>query len=419
MKTPLMIGRIILTALLAGTPALAAPPPAPGPATGLYTNIPSDEQAVIDRTAVLILRDLVQAEDDLSRRATAAATGQLEGALRLIDTLRDNLSTAPARNRIAIARLDLRHEPILTVQRELSRVDTALDEIADYFPVDKARRHVAAARALLERGDKMGAAAELRRAERSLEIVEVERPLAAARHQVTAARRDLTRGATRDAGKALRQAVKRVRAISAIVRSPLYLARQSLYRAHRSFLAGKLDEARAFVARARAYLAQASGSVTLWGKKEFATLSAEVQHLDQQLSKEGGTTESMFQSAWEKAAAFSERAAAYLDTHWDETETTLTAEDDLLNAKLYLAYAESYQVTAGNPAEAAKELELAATALTRAANNDLIDRATARKILAIRSQVKELAAAPPSAPAELTARYDRLDAELARQIHNY
>ncbi|BDV41470.1 hypothetical protein GURASL_03930 [Geotalea uraniireducens] len=421
MKVPIKIGKFALMLLLAAAPGAVAAPQAPaaGNTAGLYRSIPNDETSVIDRTAVMILRGIVQAADDLSRKATGAATGQLNEAIRLIDTLRLNLSTATARNRLAIARLDLRHEPIISVQRDLTQVDTALDEIADYFSVDKARRHVAAARKHLEHGDKGGAAAELTLADRSLEVVEVERPLAEAEQSLIAARRDLARGATGKAAKALQLAIKRVRVISAVVHSPLYLARQSLYRAHQSFLAGKIDEARAYITQAREYLEQASGTTAVWGKERVAVLTGEVRQLEQQLNQHGTATEAVVRSAWEKAKALSERAAAYLDTHWDESETTLTAEDDLLNAKMYLAYAASYQLTMGNAAEAGQELELAATALTRAAKNALIDRATARKIIVMRNQVNTLRTAPPADPAELAARYDRLDAELARQIHNY
>jgi len=122
--------------------------------------------------------------------------------------------------------------------------------------------------------------------------------------------------------------------------------------------------------------------------------------------------EAALKSTWDKSKAIAERDSEYLAARWEESETTLGAEDDLIEAKLHVSFAETYQITTSEPLKADEELDTASSYLGKAMKNALVDKATQKEIGALKKEVEALRNAPETSGAALEERYDRIEDEL-------
>lgn len=78
------------------------------------------------------------------------------------------------------------------------------------------------------------------------------------------------------------------------------------------------------------------------GKEEANKLSAELSELEKKLAGDGKVAESELKAAWEKSEALAERSKAYLSADLSEAETTLGVENNHIEARLHVTYAETY-----------------------------------------------------------------------------
>ncbi len=117
-------------------------------------------------------------------------------------------------------------------------------------------------------------------------------------------------------------------------------------------------------------------------------------------------------AAWEKGEALAERSSAYLAAHISEEETTLKGENNLIEAKLHVAYAETYQVTTAQPVKAARELDKALTDLHKAAGSYLAGSADQKKIHTIVNILQSLKANSQKSDADIQDQYETAKEEL-------
>ncbi len=371
----------------------------------LYLSLPPQEESVIDRTAANVLQHIVQARTDISRQDPEKARRELDETQRLMTTVRDNLSSSVARERILKARHSLESEPAKKVVQDISAIYASFDAIAEYLPTDKARQHVDLARNCLERDDKRCAERELDFADRCLAVVEVERPLARTAKYVREAQDSLAGKDTRKADLALQQAETTARAISANIESPLYRARQSIWQAGRQYSAGKQGEAGAYLEQGRRYLEKFGTTANAREKEEAGRLAREVAELEKKVGEKAEGVETGLKVAWERSAALAERGADYLVAGWQEMKTTLAASDDLIEAKLHVAYAETYQVTAGEPDKAARELGKATSFLKKAMQSKLAGREDIQKMADVEKELATLRTHPERRDRAVQDRY--------------
>ena len=381
-----------------------------------YKSVTPMEESTIDRTAIVALRQISQARLDIHRRNLKSAGRELAEVDRLVETIRDNLSTASSKNLIQIARRHLEYEPARQVMHDLLPIHSSLDLISMYFPTDRAKLHLDRAKRRLERNDKRGADRELALADKSLIILEIELPLLKSQQYIQMARGYL---AARNAGKAegaLQSAEQRVMTLYTGVHSPLFQANRSIWMAARNYpAAGNADTGRN-LEQARVYLDQMAAGRPSTEKEEAGKLSKELAGLEKKLADEGKVAESDLKAAWEKSTALTERSVAYLSANLSKSETTLRGDNNLIEAKLHVAYAETYQLTTADPAKAARELEMAQSYLQKAVDSHLAGPADRKEIRRIGNVLLTLKSHPEKSDEEVRERYDTVKDEMGELI---
>ena len=341
-------------------------------ATGLYREIPPTIESTVIQTAVLALGDIAEARKELKQGRTDEALRKVEEARTLARSLGTDLTTGVAREQIRIAREHAGYDPPQRVLKDLGAVYDSFKEIEVYIPVDKAHRHVDRAAEFLKAGRKDDAARELDFAERALPVFTL--PMMPVDASLEKAQSAIGRKELDAADALLRKAESTLQAGIASRRSPIGQAQASIMRARFLFVNGDYPDARRALGQARAFLdAAARGSAVT--RTEASGLSQEVEALERRIEKEREKSESAFRAVGEEMAALAERAAADLAYHWDEAETTLRIDDVLLDARLHLSYAETFQLTSGEPLKAKRELDLAREFIGKAMKSLLADSA--------------------------------------------
>ncbi len=378
-------------------------------------SITPEIESTLKRTSIVALRHITQARSDIHRNELAAARIELDKADRLIETIKDDLSTTTVKNFIWIARKHLEYEPAQQVLHDFPSIYSSLEMISLYIPTDKTRSYVDRAKGYLEKDKKFEAERELGLAERSLIVIEVELPLLKAQRYVTKAQEYLVENNPKKADEALKVAEKRAMALYFGMNSPIIQSKQNVWLAFRNHLTAKREEALKQLGQARINLGKSSVEGDVKGKDEIAKLSNEISELEKKLRGETKVAESELKSAWEKSEALAERSAAYFSTRFSEAETTLGMENNLIEARLHVSYAETYQLTTFEPDKAVKELEIASAHLQKAAKNILVDSKERKEIRQMNNILIDLKLNPKESDITVKDRYETVKDEL-RQI---
>ena len=381
-----------------------------------YRSITSLEESTIEKTAIIAVSNIVLARADIHRKALARAGQDISEASRLMETIENDLSTATPRNLIRIARRRLEFERPEEVLRDFPPIVRSLRMSSIYLPTDKAEHHVIRARESLERQDKRGAGRELALAEKSLLIIEVDLPLLKAQHNVAAAQGYLAAGQAGQADKALNLAAQKTMALYSLVSSPLVQAQRNLWLAYANYSTEKKYDVGPFLERATGKLGEAALGGNESVKEETGKLSLEISDLKKKLEGGGTIAEASFGSVWAKCRALVERSAAYLAADVSKDETTLKGDNNLIEAKLHLDYAEIYQVTSSEPDKAVRELDSAAGRIRREAASVLTSVKDKKKLKAMESSIQLLKADVDKRGEAVTERYESLGQELSAMI---
>ena len=357
----------------------------------------------------------------IHRNKLSKARSDLVDAGRLLGTVRDDLSTAPAKNLIQIARKHLEYEPAHQVEQDFPLIYASLEMISGYLPTHKAKSHIDRAKGYLEQNDRRGADRELARADDSLIIIEVEFPLTMAQGYVKTAQGYLAAGNAGRADKALQAAEKVAITLYTGMNSPLFpffQAKNNIWLALRNYPTAKREEAGPFLEKARMNLEKAAAGVSGRASEEAAKLSKEVAGLEKRVSGGGKVAESELKGAWEKSEALAERDADYLAAGWAKEEAGRQREDNLIEAKLHLAYAESYQVTSAEPANAADELVNAEDYLAKALQSKSLGVNVRRNIPELKKKIEQIKLHTEKNDANVQESYDAIKTELNRMMHH-
>ena len=372
-----------------------------------YKSITPGVESAIERTRIRVLVHISRARSDIHGKDWARAQDEAAEAVRLTDSIRDDLSTVPAKDLIAIARKHLEYEPSQQVLRDdFPPIFASLNQVSVYLPTDKALLHVGKAEEHLQSDNKQKADRELALADKSLIVIEVELPLLRSQQYVVKAEGYLAARDAEKADAALQAAEQRAMALAAAMKSPLFLAKQNLWLAFRNYSTARGPEAKTYLERARYYLGMTAGSASALEKEEAGKLSQEIADLEKRLPNQGKAAESALKMAFEKCEALAERSAAFLSAGLSEVETTLKGEDNLIEARLHVAFAETYQVTVKEPDKAVKELDTAHTYLQKALAGDLAGPAHRKIMGEVDRLLLDLKAAPGKSGTDVRERYD-------------
>ena len=150
-----------------------------------------------------------------------------------------------------------------------------------------------------------------------------------------------------------------MRFVSVSVYSPLVGAKKSLYQATKQYTAGKLDEARASLRKAKGYLEETAKSGDAKIRAEAKKLVKGIAALEDKIGKGGEETGSHIKNLWDKVKALSERSVEGVAAGWQKLRAESKAKTDLIDAKLHIAYAKINQSTTGVTEQTKGEIEVA------------------------------------------------------------
>lgn len=375
-------------------------------------NLTSQVESTLERTTIVAVRHITQARSDLHRKELTRARLELEKAERLMETIKDDLSTTTVKNFIWIARKHLEYEKPQEVLHDFPQIYSSLEMISVYIPTDKARMYVDRAKGYLKKDKKWEAERELGLAEKTLIVIEVELPLLKAQRYVTLAQEYLVKNNPQKADEALRTAEQRALALYFGMNSPIIQARQNVWLAFRNYSTATRTESGRHLREARSNLEKTTASGNTQGKEEIGKLSAEISVLENKLAAGEKVAESDLRAAWEKGEALAERSAAYLSARISEAETTLGMESNLIEARLHVSYAEIYQITTSEPEKAVKEIDIALSHLQKASESPMIDSDVRTKIKEIRNILIDLKLMPKDKDVTVKDRYESVKDEL-------
>jgi|GEM_PF-601325 len=406
-----VISMAIISLLALGGISLAQVPS--GGTAGQLPVVMPQEVFTIQRTAAVALRRLAQARADIRRKALAQARHELEESANLTTTIRDNLSTAMARNLIEVTLRHLEYKSAHETLNDLAAIYTSLDAIDTSIPTEAARRHLDRARGHLEKDEKQAAEQELILADRSLVTMDVELPLLNVDQYIFKARESLEREDVKQADEALNLAEQQLQNLFAGVAAPLSLAKTNFWLAFRSYSAARLSDARNYLDLAKVYLQRAAKTANKKEGNNLEKLSREMSGLEGKLNVRDTGAEMLLRSIWERSKALAERSAEYLAASWQEAETALAGDNDLIEARLHVAYAETYQLTAREPSKAVEELGMAHSRLVKAMHDPLAGTADKAKMKKLDTDILSLKELPENRDVTVSDRYESIKNRLS------
>jgi hypothetical protein len=373
----------------------------------------ADQEFVMAFTAARALRYVASARGYIVQKDIPAAERELGTARMLVDDMNAQFPAARADELISTARIHLTYEAPKRVIADLGSITFAL---AGMNPdaQKEVRQHLDRARNLMEKGDRT-ADQELAAAAEALTYTRSERPLRRVEKQLMAAEKELNNRRTDDADHSLQAAESGLKIIAVQVDSPMFQTKLHLWRATSNYAAGHWTEAKADLKRAAAFSEQAVKSATAETRAEIQDLYGDIGALLNKFNVSERRLGNSIRGVWERSDALVERTLDYNTAAWEKFQSTNPASPDLIQAKLHVAYADSYELTTGDKQKAGIELAKAESYLTKA-EAQMNDPAKP-KLDAID---KELSAAKTEVgknDAEQRARYETIQDDLARMIH--
>ena len=293
-------------------------------------------------------------------------------------------------------------------------ISSALDEIEGLVPVKQAKKHLDEAKRNLEKGNKEAAKESLKAVDAALIYTEFDLPLVSTEKHVIAARKMLAANELHAADRELQSAEDRVHFVATFPQAPITLTKKSLWRATRDYAAGKYAAAKADLKQAETYLKQAVANADEKTSKEVKELVQDIVNLEAEVGNGKRKSGAKITNLWERSEAISKREAEHVSTGWQEVRHQNRLMRYLIEAKLHLAYAESYQFTTGEIAKAKVEIHDTEAYLKSAAEQ--VDSRMKSKINALEKMVDHINTDLNSKKETARARYEKIKSDLRQLI---
>jgi hypothetical protein len=373
-----------------------------------------EEESIISLAAARALCHIARARYAVHQQDPDRAIEEIRESLAAMNQIRTVLPTAKAKDYIRVAILHLGYEEPKEVMEDLIPIYASMQAIEDRVRVDVAREHVSKAKKNLEMENKEEAKKEFELANEALIDTETDLPLAHTEARVIKAYGYLVQNESGSADKALASAEKGVRYIGLSIYSPIAKSRKIFQQSSQDFAAGRLEEVSAGLRRAKGYLEEVVNTGDDRVKSEAQKLLKEIVSVEDQLERGSKRTASAIDGLWEKARALSERSAEYVYTDWKELTAGSKTQINLIEAKLHVAYAQTYQDTTGEGEKAKSEIDEAESYLKKAEQD--VDDTTRAKLVAIEHELKEAGEHLEGKGHDVRARYEKVKAELSALI---
>jgi hypothetical protein len=226
----------------------------------------------------------------------------------------------------------------------------------------------------------------------------------------------LTANELHAADRELQSVEDRVHFVAIFPQAPITLTKKSLWRATRDYAAGKYAAAKADLKQADTYLKQAAENADEKTRKEVKELVQDIVTLEGKVGKGKKESGAKITNLWERSEALSKREAEHISTGWQEVRHQNRLMRYLIEAKLHLAYAESYQFTTGEIAKAKVEIHDTEAYLKSAAEQ--VASKMKSKINASEKMVNQINADLNSNKKTVRARYEKIKSDLRQLIRD-
>ena len=372
----------------------------------------ADQEFVMAFTAARALRYVASARGYIMQKNISAAERELGTAGMLVDDMNSRFPAARADELISAARIHLTYE---APKRVIADLDSIISALAGMNPdaQKEVRQHLDRARNFMEKGDRK-ADQELAAAAEALTYTRSERPVREIEKQLATAEKELKNRRSDAADRALQAAESGLKIIAVQVDTPVFQTKMSLWRATTNYAAGHWAEAKADLQRAAAFSERAVKSATAETRAEIQDLDGDIGALLNKFTVSERRFDNSIEGLWERSDSLVERALDYNTAEWDKFQSTNPASPVLIQAKLHVAYADSYEFTTGDEQKAGMELAKAESYLKKA-KAQMSDPAKP-KLDAINKVLSAAKAEVGKNDTEQKARYETIQDDLARLI---
>ncbi|HDH10775.1 MAG TPA: YfdX family protein [Nitrospirae bacterium] len=377
--------------------------------------ITSEEEA-ISSAAVKALRHIAEARAGIHEKNVKHAMEELRQSLTLLGIIKSSLPTEKVKDYIQVAKKHLSYEKTKEVIPDLIPIYASIDEIKDIVSVDKAGKHLSKARENLEKGNREGAKKELQLAGESLVYSEIDLPLTYTEKHVIAARKFLAKNELEKADRALKSAEDSVRFLSVDIYSPVTQAKKSLWLATKDYTAGKLAAAKRELGQARRSLEKAVKTGNDKTRAEVNELLKDMKTAEAGVEKSKERIGSDIRSLWERTKALSDHNAERVTADWQSLLVVSPVTANIIDARLHVAYAETYQITDGKPVKARSEIDKALTFIEKALPDT--DNMTEAQLITIKTYLKEMKTDVDRRDMAAKVLYENIKSELRDLIKN-
>lgn len=373
------------------------------------TITPGDED-IMSSAALKVLRHIAQARGDIHDKEIRQAMKAVKQARTLIGIIKEARPVTRVKDRIWVAKKHLSYEDTEDVMPDLIPIYASLDEIEDTVPVEKTRKHIERAKKNLKQGNREKANEELKLADEALIYAEIDLPLASTEKHVIDAQGYLAKNKPDMAEKELKAAEDGVYFISSAAEAPVTRAKKSLWNAAKDYAAGKYASTKKELKKAKTYLEQAVKSGDAKTRTAAKELLKEIETAEGRLDKSGHHIEAHIKSMWEWTKALSERSAEMITMGWQKMGAVTAVKKNLIDIKLHVAYAETYQLTAGEPDKARTEIDKALKYIAKSMSgtNDMIKA----QLVEVEKELKEIKADTYKKDSAVKIIYEDIKAQL-------
>jgi hypothetical protein len=248
----------------------------------------------------------------------------------------------------------------------LELITPALANIQEPAASREATEALERAKAFLKNSDKEAADHELAALEEVLNFKTAARPLELAEKYLLAAEAQLDKSQPENADRSIEAAEDSLRFMAVKVDTPMFQAKQSLWQATLDYTAGRWSAAKADLDRASALLEQAVKSASAESRGEIQSLDRDVHALIKKAAQDEQGLGDSINGLWRRSESLADRALDYQVAAWEKLQSTGAGSEDLIEAKLHVAYAEIGEFTSGDKQNAETELEKAMSYLKEA-----------------------------------------------------
>ena len=323
--------------------------------------------AQLSLNAARVLRRLAAAQRDIFQKNIHGAQDELGQALGVVDQMKSRLLSARLQELIAGARIRLTYEDPKQVRTYLELITPTLEDIQDPAALKEIKQRLQRAEGFLDNGDKEAAARELQALMDAMVYQTAARPIALAEKHLLNAASELDKQRGDNAKRAIAAAENTLNPIAFGEYLPLAETLRSLRQAVIHHALGRWVAVKTSLERATRASENALKDAKVKGRDELQNLDVDIKTLLAKSTQSGENAGRSIKGLWERGVALADRALDYQTAAWEKFQASRSDADDLINAKLHVAYAEIYEFTTGETEKSAKELDEAETYLKNAA----------------------------------------------------